>query len=329
MPRGPGRNDLDGWLERWKSANISGSLDPDIKRRLLSLASDHASLPCVGAVPDAVQQPSQQISLKYYTSHVRQDDVNSNKFDHIGKTRAHCDTPHSNDEKDILTTTHKRRQIVPTRESQSVLLSGGANQIQQDDSTPGLAARMRGAMAKTYSGAEFLPRHALEEILTEDSLRREFDANGFEDSQQLALYIHTHAKKVFAILILLGLERFMPLLAYQKFKDEYLPLVSTDGCMTSSSGIPQDHPALRPFGEWQASDLERFCTNQWLALAPTFDTGKDYEFDSSIILPFVEAHDIERSAGGYGRVSQVKISADHLPYQTKVSASTSFVVEMY
>ncbi|KAH5594453.1 hypothetical protein HBI24_006400 [Parastagonospora nodorum] len=319
MAREPGRNDLDGWLDSWKSANISGSLDPDIKRRLLSLASDHASLPCVGAIPDAVQQPSQQISPKYYTSHVRQDDVNSNHFDHIGKTRAYFDTPKSNCEEEIFTTTHKRRQIVSTRESQSVLMSGGANQIQRDDSTPGLAARMRAAMAKTYSGAEFLPRHALEKILTEDRLRREFDANGFEDSQQLALYIHTHAKKVFAILILLGLERSMPQLACQKFKDEYLPLVSTDGCMTSSSGIPQDHPALRPFGEWQTSDIERFCTNQWLALAPTFDTGKDYEFDSSVILPFVEARTIERSTGGYGRVSQVKISPDHLPSQTKSS----------
>lgn len=216
--------------------------------------------------------------------------------------------------------------MMSSTESQSVLLSGDAKQTQQNISTPGLAARMRSAIAKTYAGAEFLPHRALEEIFTEDNVRAEFDANGIEDSQELALYFHAHAKKVFAILILPGL---MPLLAYHKFKDEYLPLVSTDGFMTSSSGIPQDHPALRPFGEWQASDIERFCTNQWLALAPTFETQRDQEFDSSMILPFVAARDVKQSIGGFGRVSQVKVHPGHLSYTTKVSTSTSFAIKKH
>ena len=271
---------------------------------------------------DAVQQPSQQISPNHYA---RQDDVNSNHLNHIGiEKRAHCGTPHSNDEQGIFTTAHDVKQIVSSRESHSVLLSDCACQRQQHDSPSGLAARLRGAMVKTYTGAEFLPHHALEEILTEHNVREGFVANDFEDSKELALYIHTHAKKAFAILILIGLEAFMPLLAYHKFKDEYLPLVSTDGCTISISGIPRDHPALRPFGEWQASDIERFCTKQWLALAPTFHTQRDQEFESSIVLPFVAARHVKPSIGGFGRISQVEVHRGHLPPTTKVSTPIFF-----
>lgn len=101
-----GRNDLDGWLESRKSDNMSGSLHPDIKRKLLSLASDHAALPCVGTIQDAVQQPLLQVSPTGYSAHVRDGAMNPNKSMHIDKKmQADCGIPHSNDEEDIPTAT--------------------------------------------------------------------------------------------------------------------------------------------------------------------------------------------------------------------------------
>jgi hypothetical protein len=87
---------------------------------------------------------------------------------------------------------------------------------------------------------------------------------------------------------------------------EYCPRSQHDNC------------GIMPLSSWRSSNIEELCRDQWLVLAPVFETYLDFvehhNLDSSIVLPYIEDQESDNSLvkyGGYSEVWGVRIHPAH------------------
>jgi hypothetical protein len=147
--------------------------------------------------------------------------------------------------------------------------------------------------------SKFLPERLIHEIVTKDNIkatlpRRLWIPSQFSPTGSIVDRIHDQAKKVFAILTLIGQEHTISDLIYKdNITDKDLPLFpgSPGKSILCSLGLrggdtAKEFPSFASWDEWRVRD---FLEKQWLVLAPILDvTGKELNLDPRCPLPFTE-----------------------------------------
>ena len=181
-------------------------------------------------------------------------------------------------------------------------------------------------------GHDFLPENYMEELITEDAIRTELglgtDSTRIVESQQnLVEWIHSEAKKVFAIAAYCSLGPTGMLASMEQFKrcnfnNESLPI---DNLRNPNGRTLPRHFRSRD-KIWNSQRLYTFWEHQWKFLVPVFDTKTyNYNLESECIFPFIWK-DERPKQGAFGCVYKVRIHPAHQERQLKeVRASLSLL----
>ncbi|KAK3291361.1 kinase-like domain-containing protein [Chaetomium fimeti] len=137
----------------------------------------------------------------------------------------------------------------------------------------------------------FIPASVFDEKITaERVLAIAGPSSKLCDSYRAELIVK-RAKRTIAILVLSGCEKIVyDLLIRDGMVDSDLPLSpsSPDGTILRSAG-PQKQRIFTSFEKLSPREVDGFCRDQWLALAPKFGDIKDHkELDSNYPLPFCD-----------------------------------------
>jgi hypothetical protein len=150
---------------------------------------------------------------------------------------------------------------------------------------------------KANEGGSFVSINAVQEIMTRERVRQYFDS-GKDQSMWIEAFIPA-GRKLLAVLIYSGLEKYIGRFRDRNYGDEIFP-VHNDRL------IPIENPA----------DLHKFCKSQW-RIAPFWNTtvhldpGEGDAFDFETL--FLKSQNpVERDASSFGVVDQVKIREGHV-----------------
>lgn len=141
--------------------------------------------------------------------------------------------------------------------------------------------------------ATFLPESVVYEVLTKESITATLSwsqrlYSRWSPGNSLTDKIHSRARKVFAVLILIGEESKISDLIYNDgITDDHLPLVlEYDGAMIMSR---HSSKRFHSFKSWDARRVRDFLDWQWVVLAPVLDMtdkhGKHIILDPKCPLP--------------------------------------------
>jgi hypothetical protein len=154
----------------------------------------------------------------------------------------------------------------------------------------------------------FLPLDALDAIITAERLDAALPAVSSFTSSKSTKNIARHARKVFAILLLIGEPLSIRDLLKQGLRDQDLPLSAgveskMRGSLTATDG--------RMFKAWKtAAKASEFLEKQWLVQAPVFGTaGQHFKLDNKCAMPFIDADEI--ATGSFGRVFKCELHQAH------------------
>ena len=155
-----------------------------------------------------------------------------------------------------------------------------------------------GLAGDRWSGSRFIPESLVYEVITKDSIAANLSFAQrlrflFSPTNSLADRIHSQARKVFAILALIGQEKMIGDLIYNdNITDEDLPLFLDNRRSTLVSKTPEGHIAkeLSSFRAWDERRVRDFLEKQWLVLAPILDgTGEPIELTPNCPLPIIKS----------------------------------------
>jgi hypothetical protein len=143
------------------------------------------------------------------------------------------------------------------------------------------------------SNQEFLPLSALDEKDIADSIRPII--TGLDDSTLLD-EVTQYAKKIFAILVLIGEPGYIHVLLSEGLRDKHLPL-SRQGGKEYNVLVSSDGQKFKSFATWtNEARVQDFIDRQWLVQAPVLDTsGKHIVLDLKCALPFRLGNPIARN----------------------------------
>lgn len=179
-------------------------------------------------------------------------------------------------------------------------------------------------------GRDFLPVTSLNSVVTEEHIIEELksrDGKGKKDLDDIADFIleHAYAKKFFAIIASLGLEK--PRKIMKSLMDSAEELGLDDRC------LPIDDPRCEDVGlphtlrlsslgkgkVWKEDHIGRFYREQWRFLVPVFQLATEnhdsyQDFKAPCIMPFIKRYDDDDSAskGAFGSVTKCELHPDHL-----------------
>jgi len=164
-----------------------------------------------------------------------------------------------------------------------------------------------------FDKKDFLPQSSLDELITTESIEEELRSAGLA---MLSADIFKNARKVFTVLVYIGMVGAMESLHGEGFADEYLPveLVSKrDGyTMVSRQNSRRSEKIFRSFNRdpWNSMKRKAFLDYQWLVQSPVFESGQHYSLDTHCILPFIsDARQIARSY--FSKVFEVQVHPAH------------------
>jgi hypothetical protein len=160
---------------------------------------------------------------------------------------------------------------------------------------------------------QFLPEDDLERLLSKEHIIEELEsgsqASAQDDLATTVTYIKKHAPRTFAVLVSCDLVSKAASLASTEFADVYLPVTKD---LTSLSGIPWDHCALRWFHGWTRQEMKNFCQDQWLFLAKVFSMNCIMEdLHSECRLPFL-SFETQETAGSFSFLHKATIHHAHV-----------------
>lgn len=155
---------------------------------------------------------------------------------------------------------------------------------------PGLYEKLLGELIKCPITRQlFLPLHVLEEEITAKTIR----VNGHVSNPARAEQIAREARKVFAILLLIGRQDAIGRLHSDGLTDEYLPLERGKGdteCVLKS--CQNQTKLFKEFRSWDSPAINYFLEKQWQVQAPVFDAaGGNFKLSAECALPLVSEHD--------------------------------------
>ncbi|KAF1957935.1 kinase-like protein [Byssothecium circinans] len=156
------------------------------------------------------------------------------------------------------------------------------------------------------SSGQFLPLDVLEETITEDVIRAQLSFTSRMFRSGLAKEILQHAKKVFAILVLIDWPSAIEAVFAEGLTDEHLPLEQKRGGDDGPGSTPSK--AFRSILDWGGDfKVIEFLDKQWLVLAPVLDaTDKHIVLHKRCPLPFKEEQ------------TTIKHNGEIIIYRTKI-----------
>jgi hypothetical protein len=164
-----------------------------------------------------------------------------------------------------------------------------------DSVLEGMFWELKDALIRGALGSEkFLPLDALDAIVTAERLDSALPTVSPFSSSKSAKNIARHARKIFAILLLIGEPLSIRDLLKQGLRDQDLPLSAGADSRTRGSLMAADG---RMFKAWKtAAKASEFLEKQWLVLSPVFGTaGQHFRLNNKCAMPFMDADEI---AGG-------------------------------
>ena len=94
------------------------------------------------------------------------------------------------------------------------------------------------------------------------------------------------AKKVFAILVLIGDPGAAKGLLAEGLNDSHLPLSQNNTAGEVNSLVSSDGTIFHSFASWNELGVDRFLETQWTVLAPVLEnSGEDVTLDPRYVLP--------------------------------------------
>ena len=147
---------------------------------------------------------------------------------------------------------------------------------------------------------QFIPAGDLSEVLTSHAIEGELKSYGLK---HLSSFVFLRARKIFAILLVIGKLDALQDLIKEEIGDELLPLA------ISATNSLEDNKLPPAFSKWDFDTKQRFFEVQWTLLAPVFLRGKHLKLDDDARLPFTHTEPIAN--GAYGGVHSVEIHRDH------------------
>lgn len=168
------------------------------------------------------------------------------------------------------------------------------------------------------SKKRFLPEKAFEKLVTRESIGRELERNGIEDSDgKLVEYISEHASKTFAVMAYQGLIAKSEDLMRHKFDDQRLPIERSETAdsgetrVTSGSYLGADDSTLKWFQSWENRDINNFCATQWMFLSVVFTNSHTMEdLHDDCILPLT-TYCRSDAGGSFSHLHKADIHEDH------------------
>lgn len=137
----------------------------------------------------------------------------------------------------------------------------------------------------------FLPVNVLDEEITEENVKAEIPKklSNFLKPHLPSTVVH-QARKVFAILVIVGEPEAIKYLLAEGITDEDLPLSRKDGDEDDNNLVPSSDNGkiFRSFADWEDERrVEYFLDKQWMVLAPVLDfSGRDMKLSVRSALPF-------------------------------------------
>ncbi|KAJ0168066.1 hypothetical protein CTA2_10431 [Colletotrichum tanaceti] len=254
-------------------------------------------------------------------------------------------TPPSTDQSDVP----------PQRREELLHAVGQYDRLEPKD--PGsrlvLQKHLFNALERQSNDKEFLPLQALDDFITESTVRRELGAEFDQLSEsELDDCVHyvcsrqkisnpetrhlkfTSGQRIFALLVLIErLDSFLNLMS-QGLRDIDLPL--KDDCRSSSRRTK----TFTCFQSWSPFSLRSFDEWQWKLLAPYFSTTKDreervlfYSLPAPTVMPWLSETEPRSEDskpdrfGGYSTVKKVKIHPSHHNFQFPEGCEPCFAVK--
>ena len=144
---------------------------------------------------------------------------------------------------------------------------------------------------------QFIPASDVHGILTEGAIKGELEKYG---CAEIYYQVYLHARRLFAVLVILDKLRSLHLLVTNSIGDGDLPLTRTQ---------LSNHQQFPIFSEWTSLDQERFCTLQWAVLAPIFSQGEHLQLPDDARLPFILDEDLAN--GNDSEVRRTVIHRNH------------------
>jgi len=179
-----------------------------------------------------------------------------------------------------------------------------------------LSETLEAALVHSFErGKLYLPRDALNNILTVPNVSKELSLATKILSPGLADRIVQHASKTFAILCLIDESRRIKDLLEEGFIDDDLPIERDNRVFISARG-----KGYLSFTSWRRSKVIKFLDTQWQMQAPTFDgTGGHVVLDRRCPLPI---RDLKPGRSAYsGGVYHVSIDKAHFRTASRVRIS--------
>jgi hypothetical protein len=161
------------------------------------------------------------------------------------------------------------------------------------------------------NGQQFLPLNIIDNVITKETVQAEVPWRNRALIRGLSGKVVQQAKKVFAILVLMGEPLAITELLPEGLTDDHLPL-SQQGGQNDNILVSVRGKTFRSFESWRKkARVDEFLEKQWLVQAPVLDiTGKHITLDPNCPFPFSTADEV-----GGGRFSTVYKSALHPAHQ--------------
>lgn len=188
--------------------------------------------------------------------------------------------------------------------------------------TKSLSLHLEAHLCKCPLGGQyFLPLDSLDETITTESVKAQLSWEDRTFRSGLPREVVQHAKKVFAILVLIGDPRAIKGLLGEGLTDEYLPLSPGDPYCSSLVSAHRDKTFQSPV-TWDEFRVALFLEKQWVVQAPVLDTtGIHIALHPRCPLPFQSIDEV-----GWDESGRVYRGALHPAHQKgfKVSITLGF-----
>jgi hypothetical protein len=160
--------------------------------------------------------------------------------------------------------------------------------------------QLKNALTKCdLSGEEFLPSGILHTAITKETIKAALPRNlGRVLQPNLASKIEQDAKKIFAILVLMGEQKSISELYSDGLRDRHLPLQRDPAGKDDNVLVSEDGKTVfKAFANWDnEAKTNLFFDQQWLVQAPVMDnTGRHFVLDQRCALPFKDSEAVSHN----------------------------------
>lgn len=173
---------------------------------------------------------------------------------------------------------------------------------------------------------EFLPVSNLNDLITKEKVQNELPTTlmGRLFSDSLPSKISINARRIFAVLVIIGEPQAIRKLVDDGLTDEDLPLARPTHDKHSGTLESKGRQEVKSFKDWKnEAKVDMFLEKQWLFLAPKLDvtgTSTVFQVHSRCPLPFLRATELR------GEHSNVVYKSElHAAHQTGSGVSPSLL----